>query len=199
MNRFTLDENHIYRLDGQIIPGFSEIAKAEGLSDYSHVSRVVMDAACQFGSAAHKACELSDLKELDLKSLSDPLVPYLHGWENFLFNYKAVVIPEWVERVSGSVRFRFGCKPDRVVETPHELVVVEIKTTTSIAPVVALQTAAHKIVFEEETKQKIKKRLAVQLDPETPRGYRVHEFKKKTDEDCFICIRKAYQWKKENL
>jgi len=199
MNRFTLDSGHIYRLDGNIVPGYSQIIKELALSDYSHVPQAIMDAASLFGDAAHKACELDDLGTLDMDTLSAPLLPYLQGWANFKEDYKAIVIPEWVERVSGSVRWRFGCKPDRVLDFPKGLGVTEIKTTTTIMPSVALQTAAHKIVFEEETKKKIVLRYAVQLAPEAPRGYRIKEFKNKTDEETFICARKLYAWKKENL
>jgi hypothetical protein len=199
MNRITLDDNHIYRLDGAIIPGFSEIAREMGLSDYSHVSQAVMDAACQFGHAVHSACELHDKGVLDEDSLSLPLVAYLNGWRNFSRDYNVLVVPDWIEAVTGSARWRFGCKPDRVVVIRDKVVVVEIKSTTSIMPAVSLQTAAQKIAVEENY-GKVHRRMAVRLTGEDDGcGYCVHEFKNQKDEETFICARKLYAWKKENL
>lgn len=195
MNNFTLDENHIYRLNDKIIPGCSEILKDMGLSDYSNARQDVLEAAAKFGSAVHKACDLHDRGTLDYKTLSAPLVPYLDGWKKFISDYQAVVVPDWIERISGSLRWRFGVTPDRVLVIKDRVVVCEIKSTTSIMRSVALQTAAQKIAVEENY-GKVHRRIAVQL---TDSSYKIHEFKNQNDEETFICARKLYAWKKENL
>lgn len=199
MPKITLDDQHIYRLDGVIIPGCSEILKDARLSDYSRVRPEVMEAASLFGQAVHAACELFDKGVLDETSLSFPLIPYLDGWKNFRNNYQPVIVPDWIERATGSVKWRFGCKPDRVLLFRDKVCVVEIKSTAAIMPSVAIQLAAQKIAVEENYK-KVHRRIAVQLTGEDDGcGYQFHEFKKPTDEETFICARKLYQWRKENL
>lgn len=191
----TLDENHIYRLDGQIIPGCSQILKSCGLSDYSNVPKDILDAASNFGTAVHLATALWDKNTLDMSTLSEPLVPYLEGWKRFIDDYKPTVLTEWTENPMGSVKYRFGCTPDRVLIVRDKIWVLDIKTTSSILPSIAIQTAAQAICIKENYK-KVHKRVAIQL---TENNYKLFPFDKPSDEATFLACLRVFNWKKENL
>jgi hypothetical protein len=188
-------EKHLYFIDGVNIPSFSEIAKANGLFDYSSVSEEVMEASRQFGSAAHKACQLWDMGQLDEDSLSAPLVPYLDGWKKFCSNFGVVIYPQWIETPIFSAKYQFGTTPDRIVSIGNKMTVIEIKTTTTVQKAVAIQTAAQKLAFEENYGS-IRQRIAVQL---VGKGkYKIHEYKKLSDETTFKSAVNIYYFKKES-
>lgn len=195
MNKFTLDENHIYRLDGVIIPGCSEILKSCGVSDYSAVPKNVLEASAQFGRAVHSACELWDKATLDMENLSAPLIPYLDVWKQFLDDYKPGFLFDWIETPTGSIKHRFGCTPDRVFIIRDKVWILEIKTTSSILPSVSLQLAAQSIAVSEHY-GKVNKRAAIQL---TDSGYKLFPFDNPTDESVFLNCLKIQQWKERNL
>ena len=188
-------QNHLYYIDGERVPSFSEIAKCNQLFDYSSVSEEVMEASRQFGSAAHKACQLWDMKQLDEESLSAPLLPYLNGWRRFCSEFGVVIYPQWIETPMFSSKYRFGTTPDRIVSIGNKMTVLEIKTTTTIQKAIAVQTAAQKLAFEENYGS-IKQRLAVQLVGEGK--YKIHEYKKLSDEAVFKSAVNVYYFKKEN-
>jgi len=187
-------EKHLYFIDGVNVPSFSEIAEANGLFNYSAVSEEVMQASGQFGSAAHKACQLWDLEQLDEESLSEPLIPYLDGWKKFRSEFGVVIYPQWIETPMFSLKYRFGTTPDRIVSIGNKMTVLEIKTTTTIQKAIAVQTAAQKLAFEENYGS-IKQRLAVQLVGDGK--YKIHEYKKLSDEAVFKSAVNVYYFKRE--
>lgn len=88
----TCDENHIYRVDGKICPGYSEIATATGLvkpynGDPWYGER---------GTAVHTICDLIDDDELDESSIdgSDGTTD-LRGYADAYRKYLQDNEPKW--------------------------------------------------------------------------------------------------------
>lgn len=60
INGYTLeylDDEHIYLVDGVIVPSVTQILKAKFNSKYDNVSKKVLDNAAEKGTAVHKAIE----------------------------------------------------------------------------------------------------------------------------------------------
>jgi len=75
----TIDEKHVYRLAGRIIPGVTSIIKACGLIDLQWATKRDMDR----GTAVHRAVHLYELDDLDERSLDPVVPPYLAAWKAF--------------------------------------------------------------------------------------------------------------------
>ena len=185
---------HIYRLDGVVIPGFSEIAKAMGISDYSGASIEILEAARNFGKQMHLATKLWDEKNLGL--LPKPLIPWMETYKKFLKNYSVKIIQKYIEKPICSYRYRFGVTPDRICLVSGELSVLEIKTTTVMPNSVKLQTAAQTLAAEEYYGIRIRKRYGLKL---SPGDYKVYPYKDEMDKQVFIAFLSAYNWLKKNV
>lgn len=190
----TLDKNHIYRWNGVIVPGVSEILEAGGFTNFEHVPDSILVPAQKFGKAGHAACHLDNLGSLDENTLSKPLIPYLASWRKFKSDYKAKVIIS--EAKMYSVKWGFAGTLDNIVKIEGELVLIDLKTSSSMQAATELQTAAYKIAIEEQEGLKISKRWGVQL---CANGlYKIHKYKTRTDERVFLGAVLGYHFKKEN-
>ena len=177
-------------------PHVTEILRIEGATNYSGVSKNVLSVAQHFGTAVHKATELSDLKILDETTLSKPLIPYLNGWKKAKKELKLKVIKRYVEMPIWSKRWKFKGQPDRIMKRNNKLVLVEIKATAQILPANALQTAFYQIGFEEIINKEIKERWIIRLKPNS---YEPKLCKDVYDKDVCIGMTQSYHWKNKNL
>ena len=87
---------------------------------------------------------------------------------------------------------------DRVIH-PGEiktLILVDLKSSTTILPATKLQTAAYQMAFEEQTGLKISQRWNVQLCSNG--NYKIHKYKNRTDGRIFLGAVQGYHFKKEN-
>jgi hypothetical protein len=191
------EDTHEYFLDGVKIPGFSEISKAMGISNYSGIPESVLEAARQFGVAAHYMTKLWDLADLDVKSMDAPLNPCLEAYKYFLKTYKVEIIKEYIENPICSYLYRYGVIPDRICLINGELSVLELKFVSKLVPAVALQTAAQKRAAEEFYKIKIKRRYALQITLEGENKKPV-EYKDKGDDNAWLCFLGGYNWLRRN-
>jgi len=191
------DDTHEYFLDGVKIPGFSEIAKAMGVYDFSSVPETILENARVFGDAAHYAARLWDLKDLDEATIDEPLKPCLEAYKYFLTTYHVKIIPEYVENPICSYLYRYGVTPDRICVINDELSVLELKFVSKIMPAVCLQTAAQKRAAEEFYKIKIKRRYALQITRKGEFKPPV-ECKDKGDDNAWFCFLGAYNWLRRN-
>ena len=178
------------------LPRVTEVLRGVGLIDMSHVPVDILDRALKFGTALHKACELNDLGTLDFKTLSNPLIPYLASWQNFVRDYKITFKPEEIERQLISKR-GFKGTPDRFTMVNRKFTIIDLKSSTAMTSATALQLAAYQILAEENIDQKVKQRLGVQL---TETGvYKITNYTKMSDMTVFLSCLNLYVWKKENL
>ena len=198
MGKFIFKEDtHEYFLDSVKIPGFSEIAKAMGIYDFSGVPETILEAARVFGDAAHYAARLWDLKDLDESTLDESLKPCLEVYKYFLTISHVEIIREYIENPICSYLYRYGITPDRICLINGELSVLELKFVSKLLPGVALQTAAQKRAAEEFYKIKIKKRYVLQITS-SGKSYPPIEYKNKGDDNAWLCFLGAYNWLRRN-
>ena len=159
--------NHIYKLDGVIIPGYSQIAKDLGLIDYSKVPLRNLEWKANVGKAVHTAIFWDNTNELNMDSLDEVVSSYFKSWLIFKELYQPKILTEYSEKPICSVKWHYGVTPDIVVEVKGGLTIVEVKTVSSMNPITAIQTEAQKVAIEENYKLKIKQRWGLQLIPDT--------------------------------
>lgn len=188
-------EAHEYTLNGAKLPSVTAILEAAKMVDYSHVDRGVLELAAQFGKAAHKATELYDQNTLNMKTLALPLVPYLQSWIEFRNTYRPEVL--LIEEIVFSERYGYAGTLDRLCRIDGKITLIDIKTSTSIPPATALQTAGYVLAFRECYGERVQRRLCVQLrESGTPK---VQEFAAHTTErDTFLSALNCYHWRKEH-
>jgi len=196
MLNLRLDKKtHTYYLDGRPIPGVTGILEAEGITDFSMVPEVRLEASKLFGTATHVATHLYDLGILDWATVSPPIIPYLNGWIKFLKDYN-IKKHEHIEKIIYSRIWNFAGTLDRINRPNNKLTVIDLKTPTSVSPGNFLQTGAYKIGYEEMTGERIKQRWIVQLKPE---GYKIHPCTATSDESVFKALALTHNWKLLNL
>ena len=157
--------NHIYRLDGIIIPGYSQIVRDLGLIDYSNVPLRNLEYKAGAGKAVHTAIFWDNTNELNMDSLDEVVNSYFKSWLIFKELYQPKILTEYSEKSVCSTKWRYGVTPDIVMEVKGGLTVLEIKTVAQMNPVIALQTEAQRVAIEETYKIKIKQRWGLQLIP----------------------------------
>lgn len=187
----TLDKNHIYRWNGVIVPGVSEILQAGGFIDFSGVPDYLLEQARKFGSAVHTACHLDNIGMLNESTLSDPLIPYLESWRKFKIDYKAKILES--EFMIYSEKWGFAGTLDDIVKIRDGIILLDLKSSVSMPPSVELQTAAYKIAVEDQEGLKISERWGVLLR-ETGIPV-IHKCKERTDEATFKGAVSGYRFK----
>jgi len=178
------------------LPRVTEILREVGLIDFSHVPLSIMEPAQKFGSAVHRATELWDRGTLDIEILSEPLIPYLEGWKKFLKDYDITINPDEIEQQFTSKKWGFKGTPDRWPMIGKKRTLIDLKSSTSMYPVTAIQTAAYDILLEENG-IKIQQRWGIQLNEKGT--YRVEPYLKLNDRTIFLSALNVYKFKKENL
>lgn len=196
MNTLTFDEAmHQYKLDGVIIPSVTQVLKGVGIIDFSNVPAYLLDKACKFGIAAHKATELFDLKTLDEATLDINLKPYLDGWIKFIQDTGFVF--ETIEKQLYSSIYRFAGTPDRVGRIDGILTIPDVKTGFEVSPANGIQLGGYEILVKENQKKKEKiRRLSVLLTDEG--SYKTQEYKDKNDLNVFLAALSVYNWRLKN-
>lgn len=187
-------QDHSYWLAGVRIPSYSEIAKAEGLTDYSGVSAQVMEASRNFGENGHRMLRLFVEDNLDEESLDENLVPYLNGFKKFCGLHKMSPLDGWVENPTYSVKWKYGVTPDWIGYIDDKLTVLEYKFTSIIMVSVAIQTAAQKVAFQERTQMKVDQRMVLQLLTD---DFRVKRFDRASDEIGWLSAVNLFTLRKE--
>src|SRR3990167_6406681 len=196
MNDLTLDENHIYRYGGVIVPSVTQILQGVGLTDFSAVPVERLDASGKFGVAAHLACELSDKETLDENSLHPALLPYLTGWEIYRQEYGLTFTA--IEAQLYSPLYRFAGTIDRICKCriDDSPLIIDIKSGAD-NPAIAIQLAGYELLAREVfgLKGKIKRLAAFLNDKGT---YSVKEYKDKNDVNIFLAALSVYNFRKKN-
>lgn len=178
-------------------PRTTNILKAAGLIDFSMVRQDIMERACAFGSAVHKATELDDLHTLNIDTVSEPILPYLEGWRQFKKDYNLTFSPSEIEHRMVSKKYGFNGTPDRW--HTQKGILVDIKSSTVMYQSTSIQTMAYQMLVEENFGIKITKRLGVQLlGIATPGGkfYRIEPYTEKSDKAVFLSCLNIFNWKK---
>jgi len=188
------EKYHSYFLGKQFLPGVSSILKAAGLVSFEGIPEEILVRARDFGLACHKVCELSDLDTLDMATVDEPVIPYLTAWQKFKID-NAVEIED-IELPVFSEKWQYAGKLDRVVIMGGKRILLDIKSSASIYPSMAIQLKGYEIAYNEMTGIKIQGRAIIQLLKTG--AYNVCSCKDESDEQVFLAAIQIYRWKKKN-
>lgn len=168
------EEGHVYRLDGEVIPGITAVLKRVGLIDDRFYSVEARDR----GSAVHAAIEYLQEGDLERSSLAPLLVPYVEAWERFRdeMGWEPIERPELLV---GSETLRFATRIDGVgrVRGDSRIVVGNWKSGGP-EPFHPLQAAGEAIAYAETVGRSTAlslRRAAIYLRSDGT--YRFHEHK----------------------
>lgn len=81
--------SHTYSVKGRVVPSVTQVLQA--IENFDHVPFAVLEAAREFGTHVHQACDLLNRGVLDEESLDPQLVPYVNGWKRCLSETGMVV------------------------------------------------------------------------------------------------------------
>lgn len=157
-------ENHIYLVDGVIVPSVTEILKSK-FNDYAFVSRAVLEQASARGTALHKAIELYETtgQESDLREFRNYLFLKKHiGFTN-ISNELPVIYEE-------NGRVLYAGQLDQIIEMNGEPGINDFKRVS--APnkeKIAYQLNLYKIAYEQSYHKQIKNLSFMQLREDTRR------------------------------
>lgn len=142
MPSFSYDaEAHVYRIDGKIVPGITQIIKP--LVDYSMVPPHILENAANFGRAVHRMVELEESCSLDEDTLDDGLRKALEAYRVWrihagLPDFPACEIP------MGHAKLGYAGTPDQIYDG---CAVVEIKSRDVNPLTDPIQTAAQELLW----------------------------------------------------
>lgn len=184
------DEQHIYRLDGVIIPSVTQVLKAVGILNFDFIPADKREASMRFGEAVHLATSLRDKNDLELATLSPLIIPYLAGWKKFLSDTGAIIIEN--EKPSYSPKYRYGFKIDRVIEIHKRPTVADIKTSVDSQQGTDLQLVAYQSGWNEgkPRKEQALDRIAVHLNQDST--YKIIPYKNKNDVNEWLACLSMY-------
>jgi hypothetical protein len=157
-----IEEGHIYRLNGKILPSVTTILSAEGFNNFGGASEALLANRAEFGKMSHLYTAYRDLGILDEGSIPEAIAPILESWELFKKTFKVEIL--MVEKPLASGKWGFACTPDRVAWVNGKMSVVEFKTTASIAKSVKWQLAGQQLCVEEALGIEIEDRWVVDID-----------------------------------
>ena len=191
------EELHRYTVNGVIVPSVTTILSGVGIPDLRFVDKDVLKKACLFGTAAHLACELSDLGELDEDSLDQNLRPMLDQWQAIRKIFVQPGFEVLIEKRIYSALHRYAGTLDRayVNREKRSLAIVDLKTGAK-TPSAGPQTAAYAKLVAEETGIKFRtvKRYTAHLLHGEKHG-KLAEYKSPTDWSVFLSALNIYQFK----
>ncbi len=102
----TLDDQHIYRLDGKVIDGLTSTISEAGLIRNSDPKYM------QSGSAIHKITEIWDLGKIEEYEIDPAGLPYLESWKRFRKDQNYV--PSHIEYMTYHPTLLVGTTVDRL-------------------------------------------------------------------------------------
>lgn len=176
----TIDEKHVYRVDGVIVPSVTQILDV--MSNYRKVNKVLLDAAAAFGDAVHDTLHLYDT--FNLEEYDPILTPYIEHWEQFRKDHNVTFLH--VEHMLYSGEFKYAGTPDRVANIDGRLAIVDIKTGQP-AKYVGLQLAGYALLAEWEFKTAYRDidRYSVFIDE---KGYKLKKYTGRDDKNEFLTL-----------
>ncbi len=185
---------HQYTLNGRRIPSVTQILGQ--VVDFSMVPPDILERKCAIGQALHNAIALEIENDLDHDSIDAAVLPYFEAWRKFVADIGRGLVVHAAEMPIASATYQYGVTPDIWGSINGERAVIELKSTATIHPSTALQTAAQVQAITEGGYWIAKgtpRRFALQLQPSGK--YRLQEFTAKGDFGVFIALRSVYGWR----
>lgn len=127
----TRDDKHVYRYNGRVVPGVSQIV-ASTFFPYSGVPKRVLEIASDRGTRAHAETVLSDTNQID-EAFPSEFDGYVSSWRWFVNEFK--VTPLLIEPMLYSATKDYAGEPDRLMivardGTPRPAI-IDVKATAS--------------------------------------------------------------------
>src|SRR3990167_7302579 len=188
---------HSFTWEGAPVPNVTRIlAPLYGLEDPVYQSYI--ESAGKRGTAVHEATERHD-RGLELAVLGrswreeDGIGSYLDAWKSFLRDTGFTI--HSIEEAVYSVRYRYAGILDRLGVLNGRRVVIDIKTSAAIKPVMGIQLAAYQAAANESSKKagQYPYRFICQLKRDGT--YRLEEFRDRGDFSVFLALLTLHQWK----
>lgn len=196
---FTLDDNHVYRLKGKVIPGCTGVLKAFGFYDYlQFLSEDEREWHRNRGHAIAKAVELSLRGTLDKRTLDKTVRPYMVGWERAQRELGITVLElngePFVEVPLCHAKEEYGVTPDLVahVQALRDSGPIEIKATANNSAATPIQTACQLRAVRTVMPEIGKLRASLRLLPEAP-YYDLKVFQDPMDEVYWVSLLNTYR------
>jgi len=161
---YTFDEGtHTHRIGDIVVPGITTLVTP--LYDFSGVTKHIMEAARQYGSAVHKTVELYCLDALDIDGLDPGLRSVLTAFPQWLKDYGFVKSDFIVEVPMGDPALMVGCIPDLILDGK---LIVEIKSREPNHLTDSIQTVCQEHVWKKNggTRTKEYERRVLYLRPD---------------------------------
>lgn len=178
------DSEHVYRLDGRVIPSVTGILRDEQFIDATWFTEYSRDR----GTKVHQAIEFYDAGDLDEETLDPVLWPYVTAWQRF--KQEANVTIEASEVRLASEVYGFAGTIDKLATIGSTKAIVDLKTSATVEAWWAIQLAFYHILLNEP----VRKRYAVQLNNDG--SYRLHEFRDRRDRGVALAALTINQWKR---
>lgn len=189
---------HSFTLDGLPVPSVTRVLAP--LSETINPGYAFLEAARRRGAAVHTATEQYDEARRRLETwrpdddlVADAVAPYLDAWAKFIDDtgFEVHAIEEQVV----SRRHRYAGILDRLGVLNGRRVVIDIKATAAISPVMGIQLAAYQAAANEgrPAAEKYRHRFVCQL--EKSGTYRLQEFRDRADMTVFLALLTIHQWK----
>ncbi len=173
---------HTYTLGGRVLPSVTQVLSI--LDRFERVPPAMLDAAREFGTHVHMACDLDNRGVLDEASLDAALLPYLEGWRKFR-RVSGAVILESELRVHHA-GLAYAGTLDVLAHWKSRHCIIDIKSG-QVPRTVGPQTAAyaHALTIQRPA------RYCVQL---MPNDYRVHALTDPRDWSIFLSCLNLTKW-----
>lgn len=148
--KLTFEEkDHIYRLDGEIVPSVTQVLGP--VSQYAGIPKHILDRAAVRGNYVHTMCEYFLWGNLDESTVVPEYMPYLDAFKAFLKESKFQV--EFIEERVYHAKLRYagcldlgGTLPGRRGRVNRAM--IDIKTTFKLLHSVGPQTAGYNGAWE---------------------------------------------------
>ena len=154
------EERHRYTVAGMAVPGITQILKLTGFVEASWFTRESRER----GTAVHRACWYMSEKALDWQSVDPTILPRVEQFADFLEEYKPALVAA-PEQPLYSFSHGFAGTPDFIFTVMGHPSIIEVKTGRA-GLAAKLQTAAQKILIEENLGIKDIRRFAFELSGE---------------------------------
>lgn len=176
---------HTYRLGGRVLPSVTQVLSV--LDQYEGVPAHVLEAAREFGTHVHMACDMDNRGVLDEAALDPALAPYLAGWRQYRRDSGIKILASELRLHDARLGYAGTC--DIFGEVLGRRAVIDIKSGL-VPKTVGPQCAAYAYAL------KVKRRYCVQL---MPNDYRVYGLTDPADFSIFVSCLNIAKWREKNL